>query len=345
MVEVSGPGGGGYDYVQDSTNEPTNPKEGEEWYQPDTNDVKTYDSGVWVDVKISNHDQLGNVSPGDHFSPGSALTFDTGTLMLLLSGSLEIDGNGDLAVAVDGPLTEGASGVGLSHGDGLNVNAGTLQAVTGNGLAFDQNGKIEIPDGGIDTAELLADAVTQAIIAANAVGSEQIADGAVDLAALGFDTATQGELDDHASRSDNPHNVTDDQTGAASALSNHESDVDAHHARPASTQSETITKTERGEGLPHHDTANMGNPMASETWEVPVMDYIARFHVDNYDAANNGTVYYLDGGTSSWSISGGGSKWVSTDPDRYVGAIGVSNQDAVIDGLEVVRVSGHNHSI
>ena len=51
------------------------------------------------------HDQLTNISPGDHFSPGSGLSFSGGTLELLLSGDLTIDGSGDLALSFD-PATQ-----------------------------------------------------------------------------------------------------------------------------------------------------------------------------------------------------------------------------------------------
>jgi len=99
MANASGPSGGGYDYVQDSTTPPTNPKLGEEWYQPDTDDVRAYDGGEWVDVKISDHGQLSGVDPADHFSPGGGLSFSAGALELLLSGYLELNGNGDLAIS------------------------------------------------------------------------------------------------------------------------------------------------------------------------------------------------------------------------------------------------------
>ncbi|MBX0322462.1 hypothetical protein EGH21_05400 [Halomicroarcula sp. F13] len=62
---------------------------------------------------------------------------------------------------------------------------------------------------------------------------------------LGFDTATQSELDGHAGDTTNPHNVTDDQTGAAAALSNHESDPDRHHSQPTGTQSQSVDGTFR----------------------------------------------------------------------------------------------------
>jgi len=152
MADASGPSGGGYDYVQDSTNAPTNPKLGEEWYQPDTDDVKTYDGGTWVDVKISDHSQLSGVAAGDHFSPGGGLSFSSGALELLLSGYLELDGNGDLAIS------------------------------------------------------------------AGSVGEDRLA----------FSTPTQSELDSHTGDTTNPHNVTDSQTGAASALSNHADNENAH---------------------------------------------------------------------------------------------------------------------
>lgn len=115
-------------------------------------------------------------------------------------------------VTVSGPLTEdGTQGLGLSIGNGLANSNGSLVAALGNGLGIDANGQVYIP----------ASAVSQSM--------------------LGFDPATQTELDGHASDTTNPHNVTDDQTGAASALSTHAGDANAHHSPPTSTGTSSST--------------------------------------------------------------------------------------------------------
>lgn len=49
------------------------------------------------------------------------------------------------------------------------------------------------------------------------------------------DYALSSDLSDHVGDTTNPHNVTDDQTGAAAALSNHENDPDSHHSPPTGT--------------------------------------------------------------------------------------------------------------
>jgi len=103
-------------------------------------------------------------------------------------------------VDVSGPLTQPSDqSLGLSIGDGLLDSNGTLVADLGNGLGIDSNGQVYVP----------ASAVEQSMLA--------------------FDTATQAELDGHAGDTTNPHNVTDDQTGAASALSDHENDTTNPH--------------------------------------------------------------------------------------------------------------------
>ncbi len=105
-------------------------------------------------------------------------------------------------VDVSGPLTQPSDqSLGLSIGNGLLDSNGTLVAALGNGLGIDSDGQVYVP----------ASAVEQSMLA--------------------FDTATQGELDTHAGDTSNPHNVTDDQTGAASALDNHTGDANAHHSR------------------------------------------------------------------------------------------------------------------
>jgi len=102
MAGLNATAGGGFDYIQSA--EPADPEKGELWYDTDggtdgNGEVKVYDGAVWDATGYVSHDQLTNVSPGDHFSPGSGLTFSAGTLALLLSDYLTIDGNGDLALA------------------------------------------------------------------------------------------------------------------------------------------------------------------------------------------------------------------------------------------------------
>ena len=79
-------------------------------------------------------------------------------------------------------------------------------------------------------------------------GDLAIPSGALGQDRLGFDPATQNELDSHAGDTANPHNVTDDQTGAATALSNHAGDANAHHSKPS-----TASKVESGSFSPAAD--------------------------------------------------------------------------------------------
>lgn len=186
MADASSPGGGGFDYVQDSTNSPTSPKLGDEWYQPDQNDAKVYDGTEWKDLKISDHTQLSNVSEGQHFSPGGGLTFSAGALELLLSGYLELDGNGDLAIA--------AGSIGQ---DRLGFDTATQNDLTTH--VNDESNPHNVTDD---------------------------------------QTGAQQALNSHASDESNPHNVTDDQTGAADALAAHASDPDAHQSKVSPVQVE-----------------------------------------------------------------------------------------------------------
>ncbi|WP_367175862.1 hypothetical protein [Haloarcula rubripromontorii] len=102
MAGLSATAGSGFDYIQSA--EPADPENAELWFDTDggtdgNGEVKVYDGSQWDTTGYVSHDQLTNVSPGDHFSPGSGLSFSGGTLDLLLSSYLTIDGNGDLALA------------------------------------------------------------------------------------------------------------------------------------------------------------------------------------------------------------------------------------------------------
>ncbi|AAV45608.1 unknown [Haloarcula marismortui ATCC 43049] len=177
MAGLSATSGGGFDYIQSA--EPADPKNAELWFDTDggtdrNGEVKVYDGSQWDTTGYVSHDQLTNVSPGDHHDPvtvSSPLTRSGQALALALGNALTLDSNDDLAVAEGNISLSNLSGYPIGTGD------------------------------------------------------------------LGFDTATQSELDSHAGDTGNPHNVTDDQTGAATALSNHASDSTAHHSKPTQTQS------------------------------------------------------------------------------------------------------------
>ncbi|NLV14425.1 hypothetical protein [Haloarcula argentinensis] len=102
MAGLRAGSGGGFDYIQSA--EPADPENAELWFDTDggtdgNGQVKVYDGSQWDTTGYVSHDQLTNVSPGDHFTPGSGLSFSAGALQLLLSEYLTIDGNGDIAVA------------------------------------------------------------------------------------------------------------------------------------------------------------------------------------------------------------------------------------------------------
>ena len=198
MPQMGGGSGGRFDYIQSAT--PEDPQNGEMWFDLDggsdgTGEVKVYDdaSSAWEVTGYTSHGDLTGVTPDAHHSP----------------------------VSVSEPLTEdGTQGLALSIGDGLDVSGGTLLAALEAGvLTTDSNGAVTIA----------ADAVTEEMLAfATATQSEldSLASAtSSDLSTLASD------LNDHATRTDNPHQVSDDQTGAASALSSHASDDDAHHSR------------------------------------------------------------------------------------------------------------------
>lgn len=71
-------GGGGYDYVQ--SGEPTDAVEGEEWYDTDADSAYVFTGTAWVEQTVTDHGEVGNVQPGQHFNAGNALAFASGAL-------------------------------------------------------------------------------------------------------------------------------------------------------------------------------------------------------------------------------------------------------------------------
>lgn len=59
-----GTGGGGYNYVQDAT--PSDPSEGEEWYDTGVNAAYVYDGASWIELTVVDHSQLSGVTASDH---------------------------------------------------------------------------------------------------------------------------------------------------------------------------------------------------------------------------------------------------------------------------------------
>jgi hypothetical protein len=69
MVSIYGGsgGGGGFDYVQDST--PQDPEEGEEWYDTGADAAYVNTGTEWVEQTVTEHSKLSGVGADDHHSP------------------------------------------------------------------------------------------------------------------------------------------------------------------------------------------------------------------------------------------------------------------------------------
>ena len=196
VTVISGGGGGGIDYVQDS--EPTDAEEGEEWYDKDADKTYIYDGTTWVKTSRP--------------AAGDGLSDMNGTFAVVPGTGLAIDGNGNVYVPA-GALAFDRLAFGLSTG-----------------LAFDGNGDLGVPPDALAEDRLAFDTATQSELDSHA-GRTDNPHGVTD-----DQTGAAAALDSHATRTDNPHNVDDSQTGAASALSDHASDSNAHHSRPTGTQ-------------------------------------------------------------------------------------------------------------
>jgi len=259
MAGLSSGGGGGPSYVQDA--QPVDPDLGETWLDTDggsdgNGEMKVWTGSEWQTTGYISHSDLNNVSPAQHHDPvtvSAPLTRSAQAVALAYADGLALDANDDLAVDLGDGLTMDSNGrVKASLGNALSINGGTIAV---------QDGQIDhdATSGGTDadahhdpvtvSAPITRSGQTLALAIANGLALDgnndltvdesdlslaNLGDYPVNESDLGFETATQSDLDSHESDTSNPHNVTDDQTGAASALSSHESDTDAHHAIPAS---------------------------------------------------------------------------------------------------------------
>jgi hypothetical protein len=157
-----------YNYVQAAEpNPPNGLKEGETWYETDTDTSWVYDGTDWVELTVTDHTQLSGVSASQHHSPVSVsqplVNAGNQSLNLSLAAPLHVDANGDLDIP--------AGAIGNFYLD--------QDAVTSGKIASGAVGSTELdgsyPDGSIGTAD------------------------------LGFDTATQTELNNHTADSDAHH--------------------------------------------------------------------------------------------------------------------------------------------
>jgi len=288
MAGLSATSGGGFDYIQSA--EPADPKNAELWFDTDggtdrNGEVKVYDGSQWDTTGYVSHDQLTNVSPGDHHDP----------------------------VTVSSPLTRSGQSLTLSLANALFVDAGSLA----------------VDESQIDLSNL----------SGYPVGTGD----------LGFDTATQSELDavdnnlsSHESDTTNPHNVTDDQTGAAAALSNHESDTNAHHSKPTQTQSDKQT-TGRHSGYQWSRVAVDG--YQPEDYWTPLTGVFAEVNLKNNDgSAHDAHIRYADGSSKTVTVSANSDQWVSVD-DKPLAGVGLTNQYQFLHGYNQVLHGSHSHQI
>ncbi len=76
---AGGSGGSGpasYDYVQ--TDQPQNPQEGETWYDVDGDSAYVYDGAAWVEMTVTDHAQLSNVTASQHHTRPNYTNYEGG---------------------------------------------------------------------------------------------------------------------------------------------------------------------------------------------------------------------------------------------------------------------------
>lgn len=186
----------------------------------------------------------------------------------------------------DGFFYENGDQVNEKHLDALwnGINGFEEEVQTAlNEIDSDGDGKVDIAENADDAANVTS------TYKGNDIDSD--GDGKVDIAEnadqLDGKDASAFASSSHPSNTNNPHNVTDNQTGAATALSNHESDNDAHHVRPTSTANtnvehwQNLTKQQGSVGL----GLDNDNGPTSETLLV------SNIHHNSHDFLISGKVY------------------------------------------------------
>ncbi|KAA9399681.1 hypothetical protein [Haloarcula sp. CBA1129] len=337
MAGLSASSGSGFDYIQAA--EPADPENAELWFDTDggpdgQGEAKVYDGSEWQATGYISHDQLTNVAPADHHDPvtvSTPLTRSGQALALAFGNALTLDGNDDLAVDESAISHDNISAVSdADHHDPVTVSApltrsGQALAVAyGNALTLDGNDDLAVDE--------------------SAISLSNLSGYPVGMGDLGFDTATQNELNSHAGDTTNPHNVTDDQTGAADALSNHASDATVHHSKPSGTNSASKTSGRTdGLRLPILEPWN-GADMGSNLW-TPLNGVYSEIKLDNdYSQSQDIDLYYHDGTVVTESIPGNSAVWVSVSQKPLAGA-GLSNSNTTVVGVNQLTAGGHSHSI
>ena len=138
----------GYDYVQPG--EPSDPDEGEEWYDTDANQAYVFDGAAWVELTVTDHGQLSGVSASDHHAKptggdGVGFVADANEFVADLGNGLGIDANGQIAVL------SGAIGTD-EFGDTVDLpvyaTEGDLPAASEGSIAYvSDTGEIYVEDG------------------------------------------------------------------------------------------------------------------------------------------------------------------------------------------------------
>ena len=117
---------------------------------------------------------------------GYVLTYDSGSSGFTWEQKFDGDITGIVAGnGLTGDATSGDASLAVGAGTGITVNANDVQ----------------IADGGVDTTQLAADAVTGAKIADDAVDSEHYTDGSIDTAHIADDQVTHAKLEDRYTES------------------------------------------------------------------------------------------------------------------------------------------------
>ena len=237
-----------WDYLGDTDpTTKTTVKKGETWYDTANNEGKSYNGTSWDLETVGDYTELGGTIPQDDIAndtiiarmvAADAITNTQVADNAIDTAEIVADAVTNALVAADAVDTEQVAADAVTNGEIAGAAVDTTQvaqdAITTALIATGAVTNTEMADNAIDTAEIVTDAVTTALIATDAVTATEIANNAVSESHLSFATATQTELDSHEGDTGNPHNVTDDQTGAASALSNHASNSTAHHSKPTS---------------------------------------------------------------------------------------------------------------
>ena len=167
----------------------------------DSNNVKKAD--VASIVNLADHDALTNFVANEHIDHTSVV-LDAGAG---LTGGGDISTGRSFAVGAGTGITVNANDVQISDG-GVDTTQLAADAVTGAKIADDAIDSEHYVDGSIDTAhignlqvttaKIAADAIDGTKLADNAVNSEHYTDGSIDMAHIADDQITNAKMADDA---------------------------------------------------------------------------------------------------------------------------------------------------